>query len=128
MEFNLQFGGAQGRSGRPYFVNLHRRPPLVYGKLGFTLNGGDDVLVAPAPGDLPEGQEGWHPVEVGMAMMVDRFARPGQAVCDPFLLGKRATALGARKAGCGFIGADRDEDCIYRTRRFLSESEGAGRS
>ena len=125
LESDLQFSRALGRSGQPYFVNLRRRPMLVYGKLGFTLNGGDDVIAVPAPGDLPEGQKRWHPVEVGMAMTVRRFPRPGQAVCDPCLMGRIGTALGARKAGCSFIGADSDEGRVEMTRGLLSGADGA---
>ena len=47
---------------------------------------------AAARSNSPEGQEQWHPVEVGMSMIVERFTRPGQVVCDPFLLGWRGTA------------------------------------
>ena len=123
LEMDLQFSKPQGRSGRPHFISLRRRPLLVYGRPGYTLNGGDDVISVPPPGELAEGQERWHPVEVGMSMMVERFTRPGDVVCDPFLLGWRGTALGARRHGRIFIGADRDRGCVDRTRRFLSEAD-----
>ena len=63
-----------------------------------------------------------------MAMLVQRFARPGQVVCDPCLLGWRGTAQGAREHGCIFIGAERDKSCLDRTRRYLVEAEEAGLS
>ena len=128
MEFDLQFSAAQGSSGRPHVVNLRRRPVLVYGKMQFRLTGGDDVIAVPTPGDLPEGQERWPPVEVGMSMMVERFTRPGQVVWDPCLLGWRGTALGARRHGCIFIGAERDRSCLDRTRGYLAGAEGPSTS
>ena len=128
LEFDMLFGRGHGRSGRPHFVNLRRRPLLVYGKMQFRLTGGDDVIAVPPPEELSEGQERWHPVEVGMAMIVGRFTRPGQVICDPFLLGWRGTALGARRHGCSFIGGERDRSCLDRTRGYLVEAEGSGAS
>ena len=128
LEMDIQFSKARGRSGRPHFINVHRRPLLVYGKMQFRLTGGDDVIAVPAPEELSEGQERWHPVEVGMSMLVERFTRPGQVVCDPFLLGWRGTALGARRNGCSFIGGERDRSCLDRTRGYLVEAEGSGAS
>ena len=128
MEFDVQFNQAEGRSGRPHFVSLHRRPLLVYAKPGFSLDGGADVIAVPSPGELDEGRSRWHPMDVAMAMIVGRFSRPGQVVCDPCLLGRCGTALGARGNGCAFIGADGDRGCVDRTLRLLSEVEGAGPS
>ena len=128
LEMDIQFSKAPGRSGRPHFVNLRRRPLLVYGKMQFRLTGGDDVIAVPPPEELSEGQERWHPVEVGMSMLVERFTRPGQVICDPFLLGWRGTALGARRNGCSFIGGERDRSCLDRTRGYLVEAEGSGAS
>ena len=128
MEFDVQFNRAQGRSGRPHFISMHRRPLLVYAKPGFSLDGGADVIAVPSPGELSEGRSGWHPMDVAMAMIVERFTRPGRVVCDPCLLGRRGAALGARENGCAFIGADGDRSCVDRTRSFLSEVEVAGPS
>ena len=49
LEFDMLFGRGHGRSGRPHFVNLRRRPLLVYGKMQFRLTGGDDVIAVPPP-------------------------------------------------------------------------------
>ena len=76
LEMDIQFSKARGRSGRPHFVNLRRRPLLVYGKMQFRLTGGDDVIAVPPPEELSEGQERWHPVEVGISMLVERFTPP----------------------------------------------------
>ena len=126
MEFDVQFNRAQGRSGQPHFISMHRRPLLVYAKPGFSLDGGADVIAVPSPGELGDGRSRWHPMDVAMAMIVERFTRPGRVVCDPCLLGRRGAALGARENGCAFIGADGDRSCVDRTRSFLSEVEGAG--
>ena len=123
LEFDVQFPGAQGRSGYPYRVNLHRRPLLVYAKPGFSLNGGSDVIAVPAPGELSDDRSAWHPVEVAMAMTVERFTQPGQVVCDPLMLGRPGSMLGAMENGCIFIGADWDRSCIDRTRDVLMQSQ-----
>ena len=123
LEFDVQFPGAQGRSGYPYRVNLHRRPLLVYAKPGFSLNGGSDVIAVPAPGELSDDRSAWHPVEVAMAMTVERFTQPGQVVCDPLMLGRPGSMLGAMENGCIFIGADWDRSCINRTREVLLQSQ-----
>ena len=126
MEFDVQFNRVQGRSGQPHFISMHRRPLLVYATPGFSLDGGADVIAVPSPGELGDGRSRWHPMDVAMAMIVERFTRPGRVVCDPCLLGRRGAALGARENGCAFIGADRDRSCVDRTRTFLSEVEVAG--
>ncbi len=123
LEFDLQFPGPQGRSGYPYRVNIHRRPLLVYAKSGFSLNGGSDVIAVPTPGELSEDRSGWHPVEVAMAMTVERFTQAGQVVCDPSMLGRPGSMLGAMENGCIFIGADRDRSSIDRTREVLRQSQ-----
>ena len=127
-ELDLQFSQAQGGSGPPHFIRLRRRPLLVYGKPGVSFRGGDDVIAAPASGELPESRQKWHPVEAGMSMLVERFTRPGQVVCDPCLLGWRGTALGAWNGGRIFIGAEQELSCLNRTRRYLAEAEEQGNS
>ncbi len=59
-----------------------------------------------------------------MALIVERFARPGQVVCDPIPLDRASTALAARKHGCYFIGADKDEVNLERIKRSLARDEG----
>ena len=74
------------------------------------------------------GQPRLHQHDVGMSLVVQRFARPGQVVSDPFLLGRCGTAHGARNHGCIFVGADKDRSCIDRTRSLLARLEGTGKS
>ena len=59
-----------------------------------------------------------------MALIFERFARPGQVVCDPILQGRASTALAARTHGCFFIGADGDDVNLGRIRRSLTRNEG----
>ena len=49
-------------------------------------------------------------------------------VCDPILLDRASTALAARKHGCYFIGADKDEVNLGRIRRSLTRDAGDGGS
>ncbi len=63
-----------------------------------------------------------------MAMVVQRFTRPGQVVCDPVLLGRAGTALGALRSACTFIGAARELSSRDLAQRLISEAEGTGPS
>ena len=58
------------------------------------------------------------------SLILERFARPGQVICDPIMLGRASVALAARKLGCPFIGADSEEASIARVRRTLEGEEG----
>ena len=40
-----------------------------------------------------------------MELILERFCRPGQVVCDPAMLNRAGAALAARKLGCRFVGA-----------------------
>ena len=115
------FHGPPERSGFPPWLKLHRRPLLVYGKMGFRPDGMDGLIEVPAPDGPSQGRER---NELAMVQVVERFARPGQTVCDPVLLDRSGTALGARKLGCLFIGATRFPSCVQRIRNRLAEGEG----
>ena len=116
MEFDYHWDGEPFRSSYPHRIAMRRKPILVYGKRGFQLNGGDDVIDVPSLDEVAKGQPRLHQHDMGMSLVVQRFARPGQVVSDPFLLGRCGTALGARDLGCSFIGADKDRSSIDRTR------------
>ena len=94
MELDLLLHGPPGRSGSPHFINLRRWPILVFGKPGFRLSAGDDLIQVPHPEELPEG---CNRNEAAMALILDRFARPGQVVCDPIMLDRSGVALAARQ-------------------------------
>ena len=105
----------------PHWVRRHRLPLLVYGKPGFRPNNMNDLIEVPAPEGPSQGRER---NELAMAQVVERFARPGQTVCDPVMLDRSGTALGARKLGCLFIGGAQFPSCVQRIRCRLAEAEG----
>ena len=127
-EFDLQHQRVSVGAGSPYWITLRRRSLLIYGKSGFKLNGGDNVIALPTSDELPEEQLRRQWLGLAMALIVERFARPGQVVCDPIPLDKASSALAARKHGCYFIGADKDEVNLERIKRSLARDEGDVRS
>ena len=56
----------------------------------------------------------------GFQQIVERFAWPGQTICDPFL-GGGTTALAALERGCAFIGCDIDASCIETTEKRIEK-------
>ena len=120
-EFNYQDDGSPIRLGYPQDVSLRRRPLLVYGKPGVRLKPGDDVIAVPPLDGHTRGQPTWQRNNIGMALIVERFARPGQTICDPALLDRAGTPLAARNHGCLFIGAAPDQCCIDRIWKYLAE-------
>ena len=127
-EFDFQHPGAPGGVGPPYWITLRRKSLLIYGKPGFKLYGGDNVIALPTSDELPEEQLRRQCLDMGMALIVERFVRPGQVVCDPTPLDKASSALAARRHGCYFIGADKDEVNLERIKRSLARDEGDVRS
>ena len=102
-------------------TRLRRKSLLVYGKRGFRLPPGDDVIELPPPEPGAEARRQWQLNNAGLELIVERFARPGQVLCDPMLLGRASAALAARKLGCPFIGADSEAASIARVRSYLEE-------
>ena len=119
-EFDMVFHGPPASSGRPHHMALHRRPLLVYGKGKFRVEGMDDLIEVPPAAELPTGL---HRNEAAMALLVERFVRPGQTVCDPIMLDRAGTALAARQLGCTFIGASEIHSSIDRIRVRLARAE-----
>ena len=119
-EFDLLFRGPPTRSGRPHFINLHRRPLLIYGQKAFRLECGDDLIEVPAPEELPPGLDR---NEAAMRLIVERFCRPGQTVCDPWMLDRAGTALACRGLGCTFIGATERPHSRDRIRVRLAQED-----
>ena len=123
-EFDLVFHGQPTSSGPPRFMRLHRRSVLVYSKGTFQINGTDDLFDVPPQGELPDGL---NERETAMALLVERFAKPGETVCDPVLLDRAGTALAARRRGCIFVGAEKTPSSIDRIRKRLEDAEGDDR-
>ena len=119
-EFDLVFHGKPGSSGQPHFMNLHRRPVLVYGKGEFRPDGMHDLLEVPPREDLPGGMTEH---EAAMTMVLERFCRPGQTVCDPVMLDRAGTALAARRLGCTFVGGGEMQSSIDRIRVRMARAE-----
>ena len=83
-------------------------------------------IALPSSDELPLEQLRRNLLDEAMALIVKRFARPGQVVCDPIPLDRASTALAARQHGCYFIGADKDEVNLDRIRRSLMRDAGDG--
>ena len=58
-----------------------------------------------------------------MAMVLERFCRPGQTVCDPVMLDRAGTALAARRLGCTFVGVSEMQSSIDRIRVRMARAE-----
>ena len=119
-EFDLVLQGPPEPSGRPHRIALHRRPLLVYGKGHFPVEGLDDLIEAPPADELPPGL---HRNEAAIGMVVERFCKPGQTVCDPVMRDRPGTALAARRMGCTFVGASEKQSSIDRIRVRLARAE-----
>ena len=119
-EFDLVFHGKPASSGQPHFMHLHRRPVLVYGKGEFRPDGMHDLLEVPPREELPGGMTEH---EAAMTMVLERFCRPGQTVCDPVMLDRAGTALAARRLGCTFVGGSEMQSSIDRIRVRMARAE-----
>ena len=119
-EFDLVFHGKPASSGQPHFMHLHRRPVLVYGKGAFRPDGMRDLLEVLPREELPGGMTEH---EAAMTMVLERFCRPGQTVCDPVMLDRAGTALAARRLGCTFVGGSEMQSSIDRIRVRMARAE-----
>ena len=121
-EFDLVFHGQPDGSGWPHYMRLHRRPVLVYGKGQLRSRGMHDLVEVPSPEVLPRGITKY---EAAMHLLVERFCRPGQTVCDPVMLDRAGVALAARRLGRNFVGASNIQSCIdgIRIRLAIAEEE-----
>ena len=124
-ELDLLYDGPPTRSGPPYRMDIHRQPILVYGKDGFHLRGGADLVRVPPPDALTPGL---NREEQGMALLVARFAVRGQTVCDPMMQEQAGTAVGAGELGCIFIGATDRQTSVDLVRGRLPAAGDNGRS
>ena len=66
------------KSAPPHRVLMRRMPLLVFGKDGFRLHGGDDVIEVP-PADSSDARNGSNALlDIGMALIMERLTSPGQ--------------------------------------------------
>ncbi len=56
-------------------------------------------------------------------MVLERFCKLGQTVCDPVMRDRAGTALAARRLGCIFFGASETQSSIDRIRVRLARAE-----
>jgi DNA modification methylase len=61
-----------------------------------------------------------------MADIVDRFTKPGELVCDPFV-GAGTTGVVSVTAGRRFVGMDVDAEHVARARARIAEVAGVAR-
>ena len=122
-EFDYRDNGTTTWSRPPHRTRLRRKSLLIYGKRGFRLPPGDDVIELPPPEPGAAARRQGELNNAGAVLILARFARPGQGVADPLMLSQASAALAARKLGCIFIGADREATSIARVRRHLEGEE-----
>ena len=118
-------GGATGSRRNPRGGAPGQKLLLVYGKPGFRLNGGDGVISALPSDEGDPGNRRGH-LDFGMELIISRFTGPGGMVCDPLLLGRKASAMAAIKRGRRFIGADDDASRLNTVARQLGRAMDAG--
>lgn len=92
-------------------------------------NGRRRSLVPPYPYDVVRSEPSdyaamkelheWGQSESGFSTLVERFTRPGDLVCDPFL-GSGTTGVVAVRLGRSFIGCDIDPLCVEQSRRRMA--------
>lgn len=97
---------------------------LVYGKPAFRLNVADGVISALPGDDGTQGIRRGH-LDVGMELIISRFTRSGDLVCDPLLLGRKESALAAAKQKRRFIGADDNASRLGTVVRQLDRERNA---
>ncbi len=104
---------------RNHGVSLTHKLILVYGKPGFRLRGGTDVISIPPIAEGAGGDAHSQRLDLGMRLIIERFTQPGQVVCNPLLLGRGESAVAAAGLGRRFIGAWDDREFIARLQARL---------
>ena len=120
VECDTLFNGPANLSGMPHFIQLHRRPVLVYRKRAFRATGYSDFIEVPAEDGLPPC---YNRHEFAMRLLVEIFAKQGQLVCDPWMLDRSGTALGSMRSRCRFIGASERQESMNRIIQRLEREE-----
>ena len=120
-EWDLLFHGPPTWVEWPHAMNLHRRPLFVFGKPEYRPEG-DDLIEVPDPATVAPGAD-----RAGLAMqlIMERFVKPGEHVCDPFMQPRSFTALAAWKVGANFLGAHPVETEVIGIRDRLTAAAGS---
>lgn len=127
-EWDYRFDDPPGKGGEPHWLRQRRRPLLVYGKPGYRLGGGFDVIQLPPADQHPPANRWDQRLELGMKLVFARFALPGQTVCDPATVNRSATALAALERGCSFVGAFDDAGAVRAVRAAMDRWTNGGES
>ena len=107
----------------PLQGHIGRLSILVFGKDKSRISVSDGFIEEPWKGDSA-GLKPHELLDAGLQKVVQRFAKPGQVVCDPVTLGRVGTALGARNAGCTFIGAADRQILVEQFWANMAKGEG----
>lgn len=100
-------------------VNTFWKPVLWYVKGEFEGEWSGDVVKSEVNDNDKRFHE-WGQSESGTARLVERFSRPGDLICDPFV-GGGTTAVAALARGRRFVGVDINEDAITNTRERIGK-------
>lgn len=65
----------------------------------------------------------WEQSEIGIANLVQKFAKTGMTICDP-VMGSGTTGLAALRNECFFIGIDKEKNSVNTAKvRLHKEAE-----
>lgn len=95
-------------------VNTFWKPVLWFVKGEYKGEWSGDVVKSDVNDNDKRFHE-WGQSESGTARLVERFSRPGDLICDPFV-GGGTTAVAALARGRRFIGVDTSTDAVNDTR------------
>ena len=95
------------------------KPVLLFSKGKFDWTFFQDSLVSPKPS---KDHHEWGQSVEGFQQLVQRFSMKDGLVCDPFC-GAGTTGPACLKEGRHFVGADIDEESIYKTQTRLADLE-----
>ncbi len=118
--FGYRHPGRPARLGRGLGVSLTHKLLLIFGKREFHIAKGEDLIVVPPFGENEAGNPLSPRLGKGMELILERLTRPGQMVCDPFLLSRNDLVLAALRLGRSFTGAWEDRAFIDRLRRDVA--------
>jgi hypothetical protein len=98
-------------------VNCFWKPLLWFTKGEYA---GDWIGDVCKSNGIDKAHHRWGQSESGMADILERWTKPGQLVCDPFL-GGGVTAVICARMGRKFIGCDNDPEAIAKSLARLSQ-------
>ena len=101
-------------------VNTFWKPVLWFVKGTYTGDWVGDVCKSDV-NDNDKEHHHWGQSESGMADIIERFTKPGECICDPFV-GGGTTALVATQLKRHFVGGDIDPVCVERSLLRIEEA------